>query len=229
MFDYERFKVKDQNLKLASQALECRNAELRNLAQAIPLDELVRRTGSTVAETYHTGDGFNLELFGRQLLTEYPALIARDVNGTELPVFIQSLLLYYFVTSNGAALSGNWVTFADLPDGRMYAQAFQGYSGDQVAKVFGLNLPDFHYACKKAGGQPSDVADSSYHFMGLPRVPLMVSYWLGDEEFPSTCKVLFDSSACNYLPIDGCAIIGSMLVRNILNSKQQKTEHAKKD
>lgn len=150
---------------------------------------------------------------------KYPALIAYDHKGTEQPVFIQSLLLYYFVTANGAALTGKWVTFADLPDGRMYAQAFQGYSGDQVAKSFGENLPGFHSACKMAGGQPGDLANPSYRFLGLPRIPLMVSYWLGDEEFPSTCKVLFDSSALNYLPIDGCAIIGSMLVKNILNSK----------
>lgn len=219
MFDYEHFKVKDQNLKLAGRALEGRNIELRNIAQAIPLEELIRRTGTSIEKTSNLGDGFKLELFGRPLSVKFPALVAYDGNGTELPVFIQSLLLHYFVTANGAALAGRWVTFADLPDGRMYAQAFQGYSGDQVAKSFGLNLPEFHSACKKARGKPCGIADSSYSFLGLPRIPLLVSYWLGDDEFPSTCKVLFDSSACNYLPIDGCAIIGSMLVRNILNPK----------
>ena len=46
----------------------------------------------------------------------------------------------------------------------------------------------------------------------------MVTYWLGDEDFPSSCKILFDESASHYLPIDGCAILGSMLVRRLLHS-----------
>jgi hypothetical protein len=44
----------------------------------------------------------------------------------------------------------------------------------------------------------------------------MVTYWLGDEDFPSSCKILFDASASHYLPIDGSAILGSMLVRKLL-------------
>ncbi|MDL1911699.1 DUF3786 domain-containing protein, partial [Chloroflexi bacterium CFX6] len=53
-------------------------------------------------------------------------------------------------------------------------------------------------------------------FQPLPRVPLMTTYWLGDEDFPSSCKILFDESATHYLPIDACAILGSMLTRKII-------------
>jgi hypothetical protein len=44
----------------------------------------------------------------------------------------------------------------------------------------------------------------------------MLTYWLGDEDFPSSCKVLFDESASHYLPIDACAILGGMLTRKII-------------
>jgi hypothetical protein len=43
----------------------------------------------------------------------------------------------------------------------------------------------------------------------------MVTYWLGEEEFPSSAKILFDATATHYLPIDVCAILGSMLVSRI--------------
>jgi hypothetical protein len=44
---------------------------------------------------------------------------------------------------------------------------------------------------------------------------MLVTYWLGDEDFPSSCKILFDSSATHYMPIDGCAIAGSMLAKKL--------------
>ncbi len=31
---------------------------------------------------------------------------------------------------------------------------------------------------------------------------MAVNYWCGDEDFPSSCKILFDSSASHYLPTD---------------------------
>jgi hypothetical protein len=77
-------------------------------------------------------------------------------------------------------------------------------------------LDAFHKACQSAEGQPADLASASYTFQPLPYVPLMVTYWLGDEDFPSSCKILFDASASHYLPIDGSAILGSMLVRKLL-------------
>jgi hypothetical protein len=45
---------------------------------------------------------------------------------------------------------------------------------------------------------------------------LAVVYHLGDENFPASCQILFDASACHYLPTDVCAILGSMLTRKLL-------------
>ncbi|RPH63294.1 MAG: DUF3786 domain-containing protein, partial [Chloroflexi bacterium] len=118
--------------------------------------------------------------------------------------------------ADGAPLTGKFVSFADLPGGRMYAQAFQGYSGDVVARSVGENLESFRQGCQKAGGQALQAGSAAYSFQALPRVPLQIVYWLGDEDFPSNCKILFDSSATRYLPIDGCAIIGSMLTGKII-------------
>jgi hypothetical protein len=44
----------------------------------------------------------------------------------------------------------------------------------------------------------------------------MVAYWLGDEDFPSTCQILFDAAAGHYLPSDAYAILGSTLTRRLI-------------
>jgi hypothetical protein len=60
------------------------------------------------------------------------------------------------------------------------------------------------------------IGSASSIFQALPRVPLMVTYWLGDEDFPSSCKILFDECARHYLPIDACAVLGGMLARKLI-------------
>ena len=61
-----------------------------------------------------------------------------------------------------------------------------------------------------------EVGNASYKFIALPKVPLAVVFWCGDEDFPPSCKILFDSSVSKFLPTDACAILGSMLTQKIL-------------
>jgi len=151
-------------------------------------------------------------------ILSFPELIGYNNHDDQLPDFQQALLLYYLITADGTPITNKWVSFADLLDGRMYNTAFQGYSGDEVVKAFGFDLDAFNQACLKAGGKSVDIGSASFTFQALPRLPLMITYWLGDEDFPSSCKILFDESANHYLPIDACAILGSMLVRKLSHS-----------
>lgn len=197
---------------------ERRAAELRAALQSVPASLLAARTACTCLDS---GE-FQLPLFGAQVRCAAPDYRFVSGAGVELPEFQQLLLLYYFATADGAGLSGRWVSFADLPGGRMYSQAFQGYSGDEVVKAFGLDLPAFKSACEQAGGLPEAVGDAAYTFQALPLVSARFVYWLGDEDFPSSCKILFDAHATHYVPIDACAILGSSLAQRIIKRAPEK-------
>jgi hypothetical protein len=160
----------------------------------------------------------HLPLWGKACILCWPELKGCNDKDDRLSDFQLALLLYYLLTADGAPLTGKWVSFADLPDGRMYNAAFQGYSGDEVMKAFGFDLDGFKSACLKAGGEPVETGSASFIFQALPRVSLMLTYWLGDEDFPSSCKVLFDKSASHYLPIDACAILGSTLAQKVIKA-----------
>jgi hypothetical protein len=216
MFNFEEFNTQEKNPKVFSHALSGRVSELQKVLLARQPVALALATDSTFSETGYCQGQFNFAFLNEEVRIRYPSFIACDHLSTEFPVFLQALFLYYFVTSDGTALTGNWVSFGDLPEGRMYAPAFQGYSGDRVTRVIGSDLEKFHSLSIKAGGTPCEIADAAYTFQALPRVPLVLAYWLGEDEFPSTCKVLFDSASCHYLPIDACAIIGSILVKKAL-------------
>jgi hypothetical protein len=157
----------------------------------------------------------------------WPDLTGYSNTRDELPPIFQALLLYYLATADGTALTGKWVSFADLPDGRIYNAAYQGYSGDEIVKAFGLDLPAFRSACLNLNGSPLDIGSASFVIQTLPVLPMLVTYWLGDEDFPSSCKILFDSSATHYMPIDGCAIAGSMLAKKLRKANASRPDFGK--
>ena len=160
----------------------------------------------------------HIPFWGNVCSLSFPEWIGYNAQAEQLPNFQQALLLYYLITADGAPITNKSVSFADLPDGRMYNAAFQGYSGDEIVKAFGFDLGAFKSACLHASGKPVELGSAAFTFQALPRVSLMLTYWLGDEDFPSSCKILFDESASHYLPIDACAILGSMLVRKLSHS-----------
>lgn len=213
----------------ASSRLAGRVDELRSTLRVQDPGLVAARSGSSWL-TLGPGRGeLHIPFFGNVCIFSFPELHGYNNHDDPLPDFQQALLLYYLAIADDAPLTGRWVSFADLPDGRTYNAAFQGYSGDEVMKRFepvGRDnispfdaFHNFKQACLSIGGKPVDIGSASFVFQALPRLPLMVTYWLGDEDFPSSCKVLFDESAGHYLPIDACAILGSILARKIISSR----------
>lgn len=204
---------------LTKPGLARRVDELRAGLRLVPVNLLAERTGAAY-EHFESGEGvFRLSLFDSPLTLPFPELVVRSSSNEALPLHVQALIAYYFYTADGAPLTGRWISFADLPNGRIYDPAFQGYSGSEIVKAFGLDVDGFRHACEKAGGRAEALGDAAYAFQTLPRLPLLVNFWCGDEDFPSTCKILFDASVSHYLPTDVAAILGGMLARRIVGRK----------
>lgn len=198
--------------------------QLRRLVQSSDPFELAARCAVQYlpqdAAASETQGEFHLEMWGKPIRLSYPELIAQDaLSGQELPSYLQAMLLYYFATCDGTLAAGQWIAFSELPDGRFYAQAFQGYTGHPLAQSFGENLSAFSQAAEACAGERRYAfGDMAYAFQALPRVALLVVLWQGDEDFPSTCQVLFDASVSHCLPTDACAILGSQLTRRLIKA-----------
>jgi hypothetical protein len=190
-----------------------------NLQEANPAT-LAARTRS---EYHPAGDGsgkLRLSVWGQEVYVTFPDFIAYDAGTDEqLPTFTQALLAYYFHVSDGTAPSKSWIAFSEMPDGAFYAQAFQGYTGRELAGIFGNDVQAFERAAERLGGQREFFGNMAYSFVALPCVSLMVVCWLGDEDFPPSYRVLFDASASHHLTTDGCAIVGSTLTRKLIKAK----------
>lgn len=208
--DYDRFARRVEELRQA-------------LRQRDPA-QLAANTGATLSQLPGDQSEFHLPLWGQPMRLTFPALTAHaGQNQAALPSFQLAMLLYYFATAqrapDGSALENQWISFADLPDGRFYNQAFQGYTGQELARGFENDLPAFEQAATQLNGVRQPIGDAAFSFSALPRVPILAVYWLGDEDFPASGQLLFDASASRYLPTDACAILGSMLTSRLLKAR----------
>ena len=130
----------------------------------------------------------------------------------------QAMLLYHLATTDGSPVTGRWISLRELPGGGFYHQAFQGYTGNEIAKHYQNRLAAFEQAAEELGCLREEMGDAAYSFWALPRVPFLVVYWLGDEDFPPSARVLFDASAGHHLPTDAYALLGSTATHRLIAS-----------
>jgi hypothetical protein len=159
-----------------------------------------------------------LEYWGTEISVEWPELnFQKKQSGEPCSTFDSAILLYYLWKADGTPSSREWIGFRELPDGAFYHQAFQGYSGNRIARHFEADVERFERAALSLdGSKEKDLSGHAFRFVPLPRSPIAAVLWPGDEDFPTKASVLFDSSDSHYLPTDGLALLGSGLAGRLI-------------
>lgn len=167
--------------------------------------------------------GLVLMVWGTAVFITTPDFVARNQEtGAVLDSMTQALIAYYLWTTDGAPAAEEWMAFTELPNGRFYTQAFQGYTGQKLVRHFGNDIAWFEETAVALGGQAVPFGDIAFQFQVFPHVILMVAAWQGDEDFSPSYKILFDAHTSHHLPTDACAIIGSMITGRLLQKGQKQ-------
>jgi len=151
-------------------------------------------------------------------------LIARQLaDGRECSIFDTGVLLYYLREADGTPMAEHWIGYRELPGGNFYSQAFQGYSGDRLAREYG-NEPENYIIAARAleGICLTGLPGVAYAFLPLPRIRLASILYPGDDEFPARASILFDAAASHYMTTDGLALLGSGLVGRLIKAEKAK-------
>jgi hypothetical protein len=196
--------------------------EIRDQLKRKNPERLAACTGAIFTPTGEHSGEYRLSFWSREVLIRFPDFLGNFTDtGEAINTFDLTMLAYYFERSDGAPMSGEWIAFNQIPGGLFYAQAFQGYSGDELTKTFGNDSDAFMDANERLGGRREFFGNLAYSYQVLPRVPIMVVCWLGDEDFPASYRILFDSNAHHHLVTDAYAILGSNLTRRLIKLKNQ--------
>jgi len=180
--------------------------------------------GQLVAQSHAPGAGAGSEIrlsyWGQQIAISCEDYTARNMkDGKECSVYDMGMLLYYLREADGTPLADEWIGYRQLPGGSFYSQAFQGYTGDRLAKVYGEQPEAFMKAAEILDGvRLTGLPGVAYAFLPLPRTRLAAILYPGDEEFAARASVLFDASASHYMTTDGLALLGAGLAGRLVRA-----------
>ena len=192
--------------------------QLDSLRKEIRLTQPGRRAancGAILVDQY-----LQLDYWGQAVKITWPELKAtRLLDGLECSVYDEGMLLYYLRQADGTPLADHWIGYRELPGGSFYSQAFQGYSGDRLARTFGENFEGYVQASKMLNGVSlPGLPGFAFAFLPLPRIRLASILYPGDEEFAARASVLFDAAASHYMTTDGLALLGAGLAGRLIHA-----------
>jgi hypothetical protein len=177
---------------------------------------VARDSSAVCCETEQGRAHLRLLYFGEPYTIVWPELVVRNAKDNVCVNPVQAALLEHLVLADGTPLADHWVSLRELPNGAFYERAFQGYSGNRLMRAFKNDLEGFREAAGQLSGEPLSIGDAAFRFWALPRIPLAIVYWAGDEEFPPSAQVLFDASACNYHNLEMLAHMGEMICGQLI-------------
>lgn len=91
----------------------------------------------------------------------------------------------------------------------------------RLAKAADTSFARFQNALRKFGGTTGgEVGEGGQSWIVylLPKIPVQLIVYEGDDEFPVTARLLFDVSATNFLEFEFLAVLASVFVEEVLQT-----------
>lgn len=130
-----------------------------------------------------------------------------------LGYFFRLSVLWYLVGAKDISCTGNPVKIENMKGGDTFIRGSHVLPLDAVAQKYGKNRDGFIEKGKSLSGELAKFGDAAIQLSPLPRVPVVLTLWLEDEEFPARADLLFDSTCALQLPLD---IIWSIAMMSVL-------------
>jgi hypothetical protein len=133
-------------------------------------------------------------------------LVSQSAGSKAPPIDIQVILITYLLSAQEIPLRDKLAAGSSLKGGKCFFAGAHGFPLDPLVARYGLDSKGFLQRGLSLGAQQVRYGDVALRFSALPRVPVVMVLWQGDEEFPPRLSVLFDASIEQHLPLD--AILG---------------------
>jgi len=173
---------------------------------------------------YDSKEGrFSLGFLGDQYFIFFPeGKVEMENKDGSVPQAVQILLLHYLTHASPSEIEGKLVSFKELPSGMIYTGPFTNRAIRPLVGIFGHDPSKLLEAGKSIGGIPVNMGDVAVTVPVLPKIPVTFVLWEGDDEFPPTGNVLFDSSASSHLHTEDYALLPGLVISKMKNNIQRK-------
>ena len=114
-------------------------------------------------------------------------------------------LLHYIIFSMGKGISGRWVPFRELENGKKWNPLFERKCEQPLKRIADTHTDLFEDLITIFSGISSGgifASDISVVLYPLPKLPMLICYWRPDEEMESKLHLFLDDTAENNLLIE---------------------------
>src|SRR5512143_628888 len=119
-----------------------------------------------------------------------------------LGYFSRLSILWYLVRVKNLACTGTPVKLENIPGGDIFIKGSHVLPLDKVEQKYGRDESGFIEKGKRLGGEIIKRGDASIRLLPLPRIPVVLTLWLEDEEFPPRVDLFFDTTCSMQMPVD---------------------------
>ncbi len=200
-------------------------AELgRKALQGVNPERIAEESGARYKLGSRGDPVLTLAFLGRDVSVFWPDMIFRRTDSDEeVPIQQQVILLHYLKGAMGSRVTGEWIAYQEVPDGKFYLDAFQRRAVRPLVQVFGESpglltsvAEDLYQAT------PVEQGDVGVRIQALPKVPVVCLLWKGDDEFPPDGTVLFDKGIVNMLSAEDIAWLSGMVVYPLIGRAKSR-------
>jgi hypothetical protein len=179
---------------------------LKNEVCNIDLGAAAARVGADFS-----GGKLKLKVLGKDFSVDIRGKLSADIH---INPWVAIPFLDYIRYGKGLPLSGNWLSFRELKDGKERYPLFQKRCEAPMKQVADTYTDLFDDLVRILGGKQVEKqfeSDISVVLHPLPRVPLMICYWLPEDGLESSLNVFFDDTADKNLTIGSVFSLGAGL------------------
>ncbi len=181
-------------------------------------EQIATHSGAVYVAGEHEKKAISLMFLNRQVDISWPELDFSYHKGDgEVPIQQQVLLLHYLNLAEGNDVSGEWIAYQEVPDGKFYLDAFLRRAKIPMVQGFGQK-PELlvKLATDVYGATPLEQGDVAVRIDALPLVSVALILWKGDDEFPPEGTILFDRTVSRCLSAEDIAWLAGMIIYPLL-------------
>lgn len=159
-----------------------------------------------------------VEPASRRIFTTGPKAEHKDAGFLE-----QLCILAYLINARQIPLAQKIVGATALKGGQFFFRGLHSLPTDKLAKAFGQNPEQLYRAAGQFNAKLSNFGDAAVELPLLPRVPVILVIWRGDDEFSSRASILFDRTAATQLPLDALLAAVNLAVNAVIEAAEKNS------
>ncbi len=184
-----------------------------NLLQSIDIQERCRQL-----ELPLLSDGrISIHILGNDLLisqTDYSVLDKQ--NGKPAHPIDRILALHYLLCDIVVKENGELVSFSDLPGGQFYLEPFRSRTVVPLEKNICNNIELLKERLARYEWEQVYYGDFGARILAIGKIYITLVYRTGDEEFPPSAEILFDSIIARVFNTDDVSALASRMCLGLL-------------